>query len=642
MVMGNTLRWNGSVVLWLLLACCSLSVPPSSKAIKIHSHHQKKPGSGDNNNNNNGGDDTEFSWKHKPSWTWEEKKTMLEEQIRNVDVADQTSRTTMAISTISTFFRPMKMAFARVASDATSIVDEIKPVKDMWDGLIEALPLIWKGYFSGFESMLDLSHKGYTENGALGFLVGFTEGSIHFATMTATGAMAGIYQGIKGVERTLEAIRASRKGKTWDKRLREWFYYNLDQEAQSILTDQTEKATTAPPKRHLRRRVKESTYYDILSVPIDANHTEIKKAYYQLALSVHPDKSDAQSAEEQFRQLNTIYKTLMKEESRSMYDQYGSCYVTEMTVNTDSTAQVDPYIFFSSLFGSHIVELYTGDLAIASMVDNILSLTERAEPHIQSKSKIFWHESTQQVRRQVQIASHLRNRIESFVDGEVTLEKFQASCRVEADALAASLHRPFKTESLLQGISAGLLAETIELLVATWAKPMLSSFFEVKSLAQNVRVDRDLERAVRKAMIKYSRQSAESAAAATTSEYDDGDNSTTSGGCGMDEDGRDLDALLQAMSVPSMWNVLVQFIINDVSRTVKEATRRVLDDCGADHDLRIKKARAMHALGREFHGAFQRHSVDSRTEDVDLDAEKLHRAVKAALLESVVEESLFK
>jgi DnaJ domain/X-domain of DnaJ-containing len=600
-------------------------------AIKIHRRHKKKPGNSGGESNNN---DTEFSSRqHKSSWTWEEKKSMLEEQIRDLD---QPTPKTMASSTLSTFFRPVRMAFSRVTSDAASIVDEIRPVKDMWDGLVEALPLIWKGYFTGFESMLDLSHKGFTESGALGFLVGLTEGSIHFATMTTTGAVAGIYQGIKGVERTLEAIRASRQGKTWDKRLREWFYYNLDQEAQSVLSDKPDNSTTAqPPKRHLRRRVKESTYYDILSVPVDANYSEIKKAYYNLALSVHPDKSDAKSAEEQFRQLNTIYKTLMKDESRNMYDQYGSCYVTQMSVNSDSTAQVDPYIFFSRLFGSHVVELYIGDLAIASMVDNILLLTERADPHIKSKSRGFWHESMQQVRRQVQIASHLRYRIERYVNDEVTLEEFQASCRIEADALVASLHKPYQTASLLQGISAGLMSETIQLLVANWARPMLSSFFEVKSLAQNVRVDRDLERAVRKAMIKYSRQSTDTAA--TQREEDiSGDD------CGMDEDGRDLDVLLQAMSVPSMWKVLVQFNVNDVSRTVREATRRVLDDCGGDHELRIRKARALHALAREFYGAFNRQTKSSRIEEIYLDAETLHIAVKAALLESVVEDSLFK
>jgi curved DNA-binding protein CbpA len=637
-IMKRGLVLCDAIMLWLLVILC-LSIPPARLvvvAIKIHSPRddKKKPGSGgdgDSNKNNN----TEFSRKHKQSWTWEEKKSLSEEQIGNVDVPiTSTSSTTLQLST---FLRPVRVAFARVAADAASIMDEIRPVKDMWDGLLEALPLIWKGYYHGFESMLDLSHKGYTESGAFGFLVGLTEGSIYFATMTMTGAMAGIYQGAKGIERTLEAIQASRQGKTWDKRLREWFYYNLDHEVQSVLSEEPSQATKQQPKRNLRRRVKESTYYDILNVPVDANATEIKKAYYHLALSVHPDKNDKNAAEEQFRQLNTIYKTLMKDDTRAMYDQHGSCYVTYMSVNNDSTAQIDPYIFFSSLFGSHIVELYTGDLAIASMVDNILLLTDRADPHVKSKSKQFWYESGQQVRRQVQCASHLRNRIESFVNNEVTLDDFHTSCRVEADALAKSLHHRYQTESFLQGIASGLLSETIEVLVAQWARPMLASFFEVKSLAQNIRVDRDLERAVRMAMIKYIRQSADVSNGGSNQQDDVGDD------CGLDEDGRDLDALLQAMSVPSMWKVLVQFNVNDLSRTIRAATRRVLDDCGANHELRMKKARALHTLGGEFYNAFQRQAKSSRIEEnIDLDAETLHKAVKSALLDSVVEESLFK
>jgi hypothetical protein len=294
-------------------------------------------------------------------------------------------------------------------------------------------------------------------------------------------------------------------------------------------------------------------------------------------------------------------------------------------------------VFFSSLFGSHIVELYVGDLAISNMVDNILLLTERAEPQIKFKSKVFWYQSTQQVRRQVQIATHLRHRIESYVNDEVTLPEFRASCQYEAEALASSLHKTYQTESLLQGIALGLFPETLQLLVAKFAKNMLASFFEVKNLAQNVRVERDLDRAVRKAMIKYNKQSLDEV---RKNQNSTGDNSETDD-CGMDDDGRDLDSLLQTMAVPSMWKVLVQFNVNDVAKTVQEATRRVLDDCGADRDLRIKKARALHSLGQEFHRAFQR-QTQMQPDNIELDAERLHRAVKTALLDSVVEESLFK
>ncbi|KAL3908645.1 MAG: hypothetical protein SGILL_008407 [Bacillariaceae sp.] len=631
--LGRGLRQNSSSISIVWLFVVLFALPPSMHAIIVKSPTASK--------NSNDDKPREIPLSSRPSWTWEEKKTLLEQHIRDVDEDLRRAYTTSP--TVSTFFRPMRHAFTRVYTDAASIVEDIRPVKDVWDGLVEALPLFWKGYFNGFESLLDLSQKGFSESGTFGLIAGMTEGSLHLVTNTVTGAMAGVYQGIKGIEQTIEAIRASRQGKTWDKTLREWFYYNLDQEAQTVLSSdedqqQRQQETTAPPrKNHLRRRmtVKESAYYDILHVPINANKTEIKKAYYNLALSTHPDKSEDHLAEDHFHQLNTIYKTLSRDDSRSMYDQHGSCYVSYMEENPDSTTEVNPYVFFSSVFGSHIVELYVGDLAVANMADNVLMLTERAEPEIKSKSKSFWFKSKQQVRRQVQIATHLRHRIESYVNDEISLPEFQASCRYEGEALAAALHKTYQTEWLLQGIAFGLFPEALPLLVAKFAKKMLSSFFEVKNLAQNVRVDRDLDRAVRKGMIKYSRQAAKDLknkknVTDDTNEADD------------DCDRRDLDSLLRAMSVPSMWKVLEQFNVNDVSRTVQEATRRVLDDCGADRDLRIKKARALHALGQEFHGAFLRQSKNQAIDDIALDAATLYMRVKRALLDSVVEESLFK
>ncbi|OEU15375.1 J-domain Dnj-12-like protein, partial [Fragilariopsis cylindrus CCMP1102] len=73
----------------------------------------------------------------------------------------------------------------------------------------------------------------------------------------------------------------------------------------------------------LRKKVKDTTYYDILNVPVDASTTEIKKAYYQLALTYHPDKNDAFSAAEHFTQINDIYRILTNDELRAIYDQTG-------------------------------------------------------------------------------------------------------------------------------------------------------------------------------------------------------------------------------------------------------------------------------------------------------------------------------
>ena len=104
-----------------------------------------------------------------------------------------------------------------------------------------------------------------------------------------------------------------------------------------------------------------------MDVSVDASSADIKKAYYQQALAVHPDKCSDIEAAEMFRTLNTAYKTLVTKESRELYDIHGVCFRDHLV--SENAARVDPYSFFEILFGTGVVEPYVGDLAIASIVD---------------------------------------------------------------------------------------------------------------------------------------------------------------------------------------------------------------------------------------------------------------------------------
>ncbi|XP_005622065.1 sterile alpha motif domain-containing protein 13 isoform X1 [Canis lupus familiaris] len=66
-------------------------------------------------------------------------------------------------------------------------------------------------------------------------------------------------------------------------------------------------------------------YYKVLGVPQNASPSDIKKAYHQLALRVHPDKNpkNREAAEEKFKQVTEAYEVLSDAEKRNNYDKSG-------------------------------------------------------------------------------------------------------------------------------------------------------------------------------------------------------------------------------------------------------------------------------------------------------------------------------
>ncbi|EAN77655.1 chaperone protein DNAj, putative [Trypanosoma equiperdum] len=70
--------------------------------------------------------------------------------------------------------------------------------------------------------------------------------------------------------------------------------------------------------------VKETEYYELLGVAVDATENDIKRAYRRLALRYHPDKNpDNAEAAEMFKQISHAYEVLSDEDKRKLYDQHG-------------------------------------------------------------------------------------------------------------------------------------------------------------------------------------------------------------------------------------------------------------------------------------------------------------------------------
>ncbi|KAF6158658.1 hypothetical protein GIB67_040172 [Kingdonia uniflora] len=68
----------------------------------------------------------------------------------------------------------------------------------------------------------------------------------------------------------------------------------------------------------------ETSLYEIIGVERTATQQEIKKAYYKLALRLHPDKNPGdEEAKEKFQQLQKVISILGDEEKKAFYDQTG-------------------------------------------------------------------------------------------------------------------------------------------------------------------------------------------------------------------------------------------------------------------------------------------------------------------------------
>src|SRR5687768_7185080 len=69
-------------------------------------------------------------------------------------------------------------------------------------------------------------------------------------------------------------------------------------------------------------------YYEVLGVQREASPEELKRAYKQLAVKLHPDRNPGdQEAEEKFKEATEAYSVLADAEKRARYDRFGHAAV---------------------------------------------------------------------------------------------------------------------------------------------------------------------------------------------------------------------------------------------------------------------------------------------------------------------------
>ncbi|XP_026191021.1 uncharacterized J domain-containing protein C3E7.11c [Cyclospora cayetanensis] len=351
------------------------------------------------------------------------------------------------------------------------------------------------------------------------------------------------------------------------------------------------------------RKVADMRYYDALDLSADASASEIRKAYYKLALKCHPDKNPGDpEAHQKFQAIGEAYQVLNDPKRRAEYDKYGVSATRNMSF-------IDPALFFMMLFGSEQLDPYIGKLKMAKLLevltqDDVLSAMSGspAGPSKESREGVLHAIEEDQRKREVVLAIQLRDRIQPFVEGpqeawrEAMKEEVQQLCMASfGETIVESLgwaYENFSSAYLGEVQTYWGLGATVANIQAT-GRGIGNTFAMAKSMVQAAVAATDIQ-ARHEQKLKEAKEASESLPNRL--------------------DTKDIDR------VGEILQSVLSIVACDVEDTARKAAEKVCRDESVSLETRVKRAEALQWLGSQMTAA----AAKAR------EAKKNERATKAA------------
>merc|ERR1712137_351955 len=300
---------------------------------------------------------------------------------------------------------------------------------------------------------------------------------------------------------------------------------------------------------------KETEFYDVLEVPVDASVGQIKKSYFLKARKCHPDKNpNNPEAEEEFKLISLAYEVLSDPEKREAYHRHGRAGV-EM-------GEFDPRAIFSLLFGGGRFDSYIGELNFF----NGMAESDGEDP-LGGGEKESEAEKAQKERVEF-LKTELISKLKPWMEGNV---------KVFADSILA------EAEELRNESYGAELLRHLGYIYENEAKQHLRGFLGLSGMAAEVKEKVHLIKEVIGALSQASKtMMLEEQLQLTESE----------------EERRLLEPMMQKESIVSMWRVARL----DIESAVREACEQVLRDDTIDKQSRKRRAAGLKLIGKVWRG----------------------------------------